>query len=137
LGTAVTNQNLIREEIKGRLNSGNSSYHSVQKFLSSHLLSKNVRVRIYKTIILPVVLYVCETWFLTLGEEYKLRVFENTVLSRIYVLKRNDVTGGWGKLHNEELHGLYPSPSIIRIIRSRRMKGAGNVARMCAEKDRV
>jgi hypothetical protein len=69
LGTTVTNQNLIQEEIKRRSNSGNACDHSVQNLLSSRLLSKNVRVRIYKTIILPVVLYGCETWSLTVRED--------------------------------------------------------------------
>jgi hypothetical protein len=85
LGTTVTNQDIIQEEIKRRLNSGNSCYHSVQNLLSSRLLSKNVKVKIYKTIILFVVLYGCETWSLTVWEEHKLRVFENRVL-RIFVL---------------------------------------------------
>jgi hypothetical protein len=84
-----------------------------------------VKVRICKTIILPVVLYGCETWSLTVREEHKLRV-----LRRIYGRKRDRVTGGWRKLHNEELHNLYSSPSIIRIIKSRRMRWAGHVARM-------
>jgi hypothetical protein len=84
LGTTVTNQNLIQEEIKRRLNSGNACYHSVQNLLSSHLLSKNVKVRIYKNIIFPVVQYECETWSLTVREEHKLRVFENRVLRRIF-----------------------------------------------------
>jgi hypothetical protein len=75
---------LIREEIKRRLNSGNACYHSVQNLLSSRLLSKNVKVRVYKTIILPVVLYGCETWSLAVREEHKLRVFENRVLRRIF-----------------------------------------------------
>jgi hypothetical protein len=74
LGMTVTNQNLIQEEIKRKLNSGNACCHSVQNLLSSRLLSKNVKVRIYKTIILPVVLYGCETWSLTVREEHKLRV---------------------------------------------------------------
>jgi hypothetical protein len=78
----VTNQNLIQEEIKKRLNSDNAYYHSVQNLLSSRLLSKNLKIRIYKTIILPVVLYGCETWPLTSREEYRLRVFENRVLRR-------------------------------------------------------
>jgi hypothetical protein len=84
---------LIQEEIKRRLNSGNAFYHSVQNLLSSRLLSKNVKVRIYKTIILHVVLYACETWSLTVREEHKLRVFENRVL-RISGPKRDGVTGG-------------------------------------------
>jgi hypothetical protein len=86
------------------------------ELLSSRLLSKNVKVRIYKTTILPVVLYGCETWSLTLREEHKLRVFENRVLRRIFGPKRDGLAGGWRKLHNEELHNLYSSPSIIRII---------------------
>jgi hypothetical protein len=89
-----------------------------------------VKVRIYKTLILPVVLYGCETWSLTVREEYKLRVFENRVLRRIFGPKRDGVTGGWRKLHNEELHNLYSSPSIIRIIKARRMRWAGHLARM-------
>jgi hypothetical protein len=84
--------------------------------------------RIYKTIILPVVLYGCETWSLTLREEHRLRVFENRVLRRIFGLKGDEVTGGWRKLHNEEFHDLYSLPSIIRIIKSRRMRWAGHVA---------
>jgi hypothetical protein len=90
---------------------------------------KNVKVKIYKTIILPVVLYECETWSLTVREEYKLRVFENKFLRRIFGPKRDGVTGGWGKVYNVELHNLYSSPSIIRIIKSRRMRLAGHVAR--------
>jgi hypothetical protein len=84
LGTTVTNQNLIQEEIKRRLNFGNACCHSVQNLSSSRLLSKNVKVKIYKTIILPVVLYGCETWSLTVREEQKLRVFEKRVLRRIF-----------------------------------------------------
>jgi hypothetical protein len=79
---------------------------------------------------LPGVLYGCETWSLTIGEEHKLKVFENRVLRRIFGLNRDGVTGGWRKLHNEELHNLYSSPSIIRIIKSRRMRWVGHVARM-------
>jgi hypothetical protein len=92
------------------------------ELLSSRLLSKNVKVRIYKTIILPVVLYECETWSLTVREEYKLRVFENRVLRRMFGQKRDRVTGGWRKLHNQELHNLYSSANIIRITKSRRMR---------------
>jgi hypothetical protein len=101
LGTTVTNQTLIREEIKRRLSLGNACYHSVQSLLSSSLLSRRAKIRIYKIIILPVVLYVCETWSLTLREEHRLRVFENRVLRRIFGPKRDEVTGGWRKLHNE------------------------------------
>jgi hypothetical protein len=95
LGTTVTNQNLIQEEIKRRLNSGNACYHSVQ-----NLLSKNIKIRIYKTVILPVVLYGCETWSLTLREKPKLRVFENRVLRKIFGPKRDEVIGGWRKLYS-------------------------------------
>jgi hypothetical protein len=76
-----------------------------------------------------VILYGCETWSLTLTEEHRLRVFENKVLRRIFGPKRDEVTGGWRKQHNEELCDLHSSPSIIRIIKSRRMRWAGNVAR--------
>jgi hypothetical protein len=87
-------------------------------------------MKMYKTIILPLVLYVCETWSLTLREVHRLGVFENKVLRRIFGPKRDEVTGGWRKLHNEELRDLYSSPSTIRIIKSRRMRWAGHVARM-------
>jgi hypothetical protein len=89
-----------------------------------------VKIKIYKTIILPVVLYGCETLSLTLREEHRLRVLDNRVLRRIFRPKRDEVTGGWRKVHNEELHGLYSSPSIVRMIKARRMSWAGHVARM-------
>jgi hypothetical protein len=98
--------------------------------LSSQVLSNKVNIRIYKTIILPVILYGCETWSLTLREEHRLGVFENRVLRRIFGAKRDEVTGEWRKLHNEELHDLYSSPSIITIMNSSRMKWTGHVARM-------
>jgi hypothetical protein len=100
--------------------------------LSSCLLSRDVRVKIYKTIILPVVLYGCETWSLTLREEHRLRVFENRILRRIF--KRDEVTREWRKLHNEELHNLYSYPDIIRQVKSRRMRWAGHVARIGEER---
>jgi hypothetical protein len=109
-------------------------YHSVQSLLSSRLLSRNVKVKIYKTIILPVVLYGCETWSLTLREEHRLRVFENRVLRRIFGPKRDEVTGEWRKLHNEEVRNLYSSPDIIRQVKARRMRWAGHVARMGEER---
>ena len=89
-----------------------------------------VLFKIYRTIILPVVLYGCETWSFTLREERRLRVFENRVLRRVFGLKRDEVTGEWRTLHNEELSDLYCSPNIVRVIKSRRMKWAGYVARM-------
>jgi hypothetical protein len=102
--------------------------------LSSRLLSWNVKVNIYKTIILPVVLYGCETWSLTLRKEHRLRMFENRVLRRIFGPKRDELTGEWRKLHNEELHNLYSSPDIIRQVKSRRMRRAGHVERMGEER---
>jgi hypothetical protein len=120
----------MQEEIKSRLNSGNACYHSVQSLLSSRLLSRNVKVKIYETIILPVVLYGCETWSLILREDHRLRVFENRVLRRIFGPKRDEVTGEWRKLHSEELHILYSSPNIIRQIKSRILRWVGHVACM-------
>jgi hypothetical protein len=89
----------------GRLNSGNACYYSVQNLLSSRLISKNLKNKIYKTVILPVVLYGCETWSPTMREEHRLRVFENRVLRRIFGPKREE-DGSWRKLHNDELHSL-------------------------------
>jgi hypothetical protein len=89
------------------------------------LLLKNVKSKIYKTIILLLILYGCETWSLTFREEQRLRV-----LRRIFGPKRREMTGGWRKLHNEELHNLYSSPNIIRMNKSRRMRWAWHVARM-------
>ena len=113
--------------------SGNACYHSVQNLLSSRLLSKNLKIKIYRSIILPVVLYGCETWSLTVREERKLRVFENMVL-RLFGPRREEVMGEWRRLHNEELNDLYSSPNIVRVIKSRRMRWAGHVARMGEEK---
>jgi hypothetical protein len=87
---------------------------------SSRLISKNLKIKIYKTVNLPVVLYGCETWSLTLREEHRLRVFENRELRRIFGPKR-EKDGSWRKLHTEELHNLYSSPNIVRVIKSRRM----------------
>ena len=98
--------------------------------LSPSLVSKNLKIKKYRIIILPVVLYGCETWSLTLREERRLRVFENRVLRRIFGPKRDGVTGEWRKLHNDELNDLYCSPNIVRVIRSRRMRWTGHVACM-------
>ena len=106
LGTKLTNQNSIQEEIKSRLKLGNTCYYSVQNLLSSSLLSKKLKIKIYRTITLPAVLYGCETWSLTLREERRLRVFENRVLMTVLGTKRDEVTGEWRKLHNEELSDL-------------------------------
>jgi hypothetical protein len=99
--------------------------------LSSRVLARNVKVKIHKTVILPVVLYGCETWSFILREKYRLRVFENRVLRRIFGHKRNEVTGEWRKLHNEELHILYSCPNIIRQIKSRRMRWVGGTCGTC------
>jgi hypothetical protein len=130
LGTTLTNRNSIQAEIKSRLKSGNAYYHSLQDLLSSNLLSSNTKIKICRTVILPVVLYGCETWCLTQREEHRLRVFENRVLRRIFRTKGDEVTGEWGRLYKKELNNLYSSPNIIRVIKSRRMRWAGHVARM-------
>jgi hypothetical protein len=130
LGITLTDQNCMHEENKSRLNSGNACYHSVHSLLSSRLLSRNLKVKIYRTIILPVVLYGCETWSLILREENGLRGLEKRVLRRIFGPKRDKVRGEWRKLHSGELHNLYSSPNIIRQIKSRRMRWAEHVARM-------
>ena len=133
--TTLTNQNSIQEEIKSRLKSGNACYHSVQNRLSSSLILKNLKIQIYRTIILPVVLYGCETWSLILREERRLRVFVNRVLRRIFEPTRDEGTGEWRKLHNEELNDMYYSPNIFRVIKLRRMRWAGHVARMGERRD--
>ena len=109
-----------------RLKSGNACYHSVQNLLSSSLLSKSVKIKICRTIILPVVLCGCETWSLALREECRLRVFESRVLRRIFGPKRDEVTGELSRLHDKELHSVYSSPNI----ESRRLSWVGHVARM-------
>jgi hypothetical protein len=100
--------------LNSRPNTGNACYHSVHSLLPSRLLSTNIKVKIHKAIILPVVLYGCETWSLTLREEHRLRVFENRVQKRKFGPKRDEETGEWRKLHSGELHNLYISPDIIR-----------------------
>ena len=106
----------------------------MQNLLSSRLLSKHLKTKIYRNIILLVVLYGCETWLLTLREERKLRVFQNMVLRRIFGPRRDEVTGEWRRLHNEELKDLYSSPNIVRVIKWKRMRWAGHVARMGEER---
>jgi len=116
LGTTLRDQNSIQEEIKSRGKSGN---YSVQILLSCSLPSKNLKIKTYRTIILPVVLYGCETWSLTLREERRLRVFENRVLRGIFGSKRDEA-----KLQNEELHDLYSSPNTVWVI-NRKGDGRG------------
>ena len=109
---------------------GNACYYSLEKILSSSLLSKKLKVNTFKTIILPVVLYSCETLSLTLREEHRLRVFENKVLRKIFGAKRDEITGERRNVHNAELHPLYSSPNIIRSFKSRRLRWAVQVVRM-------
>ena len=94
----------------------------MQNLLSSSSLSKKLKIKIYRTIILPVVLYGCETWSLTMREEGRLRVFENRVLRRVFGPKRDEVTGEWRKLHNEELSDLYSLLNIVQVVKWRRMR---------------
>jgi hypothetical protein len=121
-GTTLTDQNSIQEEIKSRLKLGNAWYYSVQNLLSSRLLSKNLKIKIYRNITLPVVLYGCETCSLTMMEEPRLRVFEKSVLRRVFGPKMDEVTGEWRKLHNEELNDLYSLQNIVRVVKSRQIR---------------
>jgi hypothetical protein len=120
LGTRLRNRNLIQEETKRRLNSGNACYYSLQNLLASRTLP-NEKIKIYKHIILPVVLYRCATWSEILKEEHRLWVFDDKLLRRIFGHKGGEVIGGSRKLHNEELHNLYPPPNIIKIIKPMRV----------------
>jgi hypothetical protein len=113
-----------QEEIKRKF--GNACYHSVQKLLSFHPLSKSVSIKIYKTLIFLCFCVVVKLGLLTFREERRLRVFANRVLRRIFGSKRGEVTGEWRKLHNEELRYLHSLPSIIWMIKSRRMRRAGS-----------
>ena len=97
--------------------------------MSSCLLTKNIKIKMYRTIFLPVA-YECGTWSLTLREERRVSVFENRVFRRIFGPKRDEVTREWRKLHNEELNDFYTSPNIVRAIKSRRMRWAVHAARM-------
>ena len=115
LGTTLTIQKSFRE-IKSKLKPGNACYHSVQNLLSSSLLCKNLKIKVYRTIILPVILYGCETWSLTLREEHRLRLFENRALRRIFGHKRDKVTRELIQLHNEDLNVLYSSTIIVGVI---------------------
>jgi len=130
LGKTLTNQNSIQEEIKSRLKSGNTCYRSVQNLLSSSLLTKNLKIKIYRTIILPVVLYGRETWSLTMREKRRLRVFENRVLRRTFGPKRDEVTQERRKLRNEELNDLDSLPITVWVIKLKRMTYVRHVACM-------
>jgi hypothetical protein len=116
LGTTL-NQISVQEEIKSTMSSGNACYHLVQNPVSPCLLFKNLEIKIYRTIILSVVVYGSATWSLTLRKECKMKVSENKVLRRIFGPKRDKVTGEWRKLHNEELHELYSSSNVVQMIK--------------------
>jgi hypothetical protein len=105
-----------------------TNQNDIQNLFSPRLISKNLKITIYKTVTLAVVLYAYETWSLTLREEHRRRVFENRML-RIFGPKREE-DGSSRKLHNDELHSLYSSLNIVRVIKSRRMRWAGHVAHM-------
>jgi len=122
LGTIFTSQKSIQEEINSRLKSWKACYYSVQRLLSSRFMSKNLKIKICKTTILPAVMCGCETWSLTLRQKLRLTVFENRVFRRIFEPKRDEVTKEWRKLHNEEPNDMYSSPNIVRVIKSRRMR---------------
>jgi len=105
----------------------NVCYLSVQHLWSSSLLSKNLKIKIYRTIVLPVVLYGCETWSFKLRVEHRLRVFEKRVLRRLFGPKRDGVTREWRKLYNEVLYALYSSHNIVRVIKSRKVRWASQL----------
>jgi hypothetical protein len=128
-GRTLTGQNSIHEEIKGRLKSGNAWCHSVQNLLSSGLLSKNIKIKIHGSVILPITLHGCETWSLTCTEKHRLRVFNNRILRKIFGPK-NDKATGMEKTNKEELDNVYSPPNIIQVIKSRRMIWVGQVVHM-------
>jgi len=122
LGTILTHHKAMHEKIKIGLQAENACYHSVQNLLYSSFQSKNVTIKININIVLPVVLYGCETWSLTMREERRPSVNENSVLRRIFGPKRDGETRECRKLHNEELNDLFSSPNNIRVMKSRRMR---------------
>jgi len=113
VGTILTNQNSIQEEIKSRLKSENACFHSVHNPLSSNSLTRNIKMKIYGNIISPVGLYGCQAFSLTMRKEHRLRVFENRVLRMVFGLKRDEVTREWRKLNKKGLYEMYSSPNII------------------------
>jgi hypothetical protein len=126
LGTALMDQHSIQAGIQTRLASGNACYRTVQNILSSSLLSKNIRIKIFRTVILPVVFYGYQTWSLTLREKRRMRVFEKNMLMRTFGPTRDELTGDWRKLHNVELNDLYSSSNFYSgdQIEKNEMSGA-------------
>jgi hypothetical protein len=120
LGTTIINQNYINEEIKSRFKSRNTCHYSVRNLLSFSLISKNVIIKTYRNINLPIVLYGCETWSLT---EHRLRVFENRLLRRICESKRKPVAGKWRRLRKGKFYALFSLRNFIRVIKSGKIKG--------------
>ena len=119
----------MRGAIKIKLNSANACYSSVQNILSSSLQSKNIKIKTYRTIILSVVLNGCHTWFVTLREDLRLRVFENMMLRKLSRRKKK-VRGDWRKFRNDDSHDLYSSPNIILVLNQGGWGGRGSVTRM-------
>jgi len=130
LEETLTNQYSIQKEIISRLKSGNGCYLSVQNIFFSSLLSKNLKIKKCRIIILPVARHGFENWSLTLRQKRRLRVFESRVLRRTFASTRDEVTGEWRKLHNGELNDLFSLLNIVRVIKPTRMRWAGHVARL-------
>jgi len=135
LVTTLTNQNSIQKEIKFRLKIGNACYRSVQNFLSTSLLTKNFKIRIYRTIILLVVLYGCEIWSLTLKEERRLRDLENRVLRRIFAPKRDEVTEKWGNYVMRKYWSVLIQYFVGNQIEKKEMRGACSTFGKVLKKD--
>jgi hypothetical protein len=129
---SLNKSKFINEEIKSRLKSGNTCYHLVQDHFFSNLLSKNIKI--YRTVILPVYLYGCETWSVILREEYRFRVCVNRVLWKIFGPMRDEVAGEWRKVHHKEFFDLYYSQGLIWAIKSRRMQCSMYLERRCANR---
>ena len=130
LATAITDRTSVQEEIKERTEVRRCLVSFGAEWFVFQCAIQTVTIKTHRNVTLPVVLYGCETWSLTLREERRLRVFENAVLRKIFVPKRDEVTGELRKLHNEEINDLYSSPNIVRVIKLRRMRWARHVARM-------
>jgi hypothetical protein len=125
LATTVTHRSSMRGEMQSRQDARSAYWRSVRKHFPFRFLSENIEIKIHRRTFLRVHLYGCETWLVTLREGHRLRVFENRVLR-----EREEVAGDWRRLHDEELHHLYRSPHIIRMIRLRRMRWVLHVAGM-------